>query len=80
MKQPVDEFAILQNPWWGQYFDASFEQQQSEVSLALCAARRAAALARLHASGWSLAEIADAAQLTRTRVWQLIARDRRGRA
>jgi hypothetical protein len=76
MKQPVDEFAILQNPWWGQYFDASFEQQQSEVSLALCAARRAAALARLRDDGWPVAAIAAAAGLTTRRVCQLIRRGR----
>jgi hypothetical protein len=78
MKQQVDEFAIMQNQWWGQYFDASVLQQQSEVSLELCAARRATALARLHADGYSLAQIAGAAGLTPRRVCQLIARDRRG--
>ena len=33
MAQPVDEYAIMLNPWFGQYTDASFEQQQAEVSL-----------------------------------------------
>ncbi len=80
MKQVVDEFAILQTPAWGAFLDASVEQQQAEVSLALCAVRRAEALARLHDEGWTMAQIADAARLTPTRVWQLITRDRRGRA
>ena len=80
MAQPVDEYAIMLNPWFGQYTDASFEQQQAEVSLALTAASRAAALAKLHDDGWSLAAIAEACGLTRTRVCQLIARDRRARA
>ena len=70
MAQPVDEYAIMLNPWFGQYTDASFEQQQAEVSLALTAASRAAALAKLHDDGWSLAAIAEACGLTRTRVCQ----------
>ena len=80
MKPPVDEFAITLNPWWGQYFDASWEQHQQETALELCAARRAYALARLHDDGFTLAQIAAAAQLTPTRVWQLVTRDRRARA
>ena len=39
--------------------------------------RRAHALRCLHDDGWTLAQIAAAAGLTRTRVWQLITRDRR---
>lgn len=80
MKQPaVDEFAIHLNRWWGQFLDASVEQQTAEAAVALCAAQRAYALAQLHAEGWSLAVIAEAAGLTKRRVCQLIARDRRGR-
>ncbi len=80
MKQPVDDFAILQTRWWGEYLDALLESQQAEVALMLCAARRAAALARLRDDGWSMAQIADAAQLSRERVWQLVSRDRCGRS
>jgi hypothetical protein len=79
MKQPDDEFAIYQNPHWGRYLDALLEQQTAEVSLSLCAARRAEALARLRDDGWTLVAIADAAQLSRQRVWRMITRDRRGR-
>jgi DNA-binding phage protein len=79
MKNADDDFAIHLNQWYGQYLDASLEQQQSEINLALCAASRANALARLHDAGWSMAEIAEAAQLSRERVWQLIDRDRRAR-
>jgi lambda repressor-like predicted transcriptional regulator len=56
-----------------------FGSQLAETELALSAARRAHALARLHDDGWSMAAIADAAGLTPTRVWRLITRDRRGR-
>ncbi len=79
MKQSVDEYAILQNPWWGAYQDALFGSQLAEAELTLCAGRRAYALARLHEDGWTLAAIAGAAGLTATRVWQLVSRDRRGR-
>jgi DNA-directed RNA polymerase specialized sigma24 family protein len=74
-----DELALHQNHWWGAYLDALLEQQSAEVALALCAARRAHALAQLRASGWSTSQIADAAGLSRERVWQLITRDRDGR-
>jgi hypothetical protein len=77
MKRPVDEYAILQNPWWGRYVDADFESQQAEASLMLSAAYRARALRCLHDDGWTLAQIAAAAGLTRARVWKLITRDRR---
>jgi hypothetical protein len=80
MKQLDDDFAILQNRWWGEYLDALMEQQSAEIALAMCAARRAAALARLSDDGWSTVAIADAAQLSRQRVWRMITRDRRGRA
>jgi len=80
MRQVVDDFAILQTRWYGQFLDASVQQQTAEVALALTAARRATALAELHDDGWSLAAIAEACGLTRTRVCQLIARDRRARA
>jgi hypothetical protein len=79
MKNLDDEFRLLQTPWWGAYLDASVQQEQAEVALALCAALRAAALARLHDDGWSMAAIADAAQLSRQRVCRMIIRDRRGR-
>jgi hypothetical protein len=77
MKQPVDEFAIIQNRWYGQYLDASFQQSTAEAEVALCGQRRAAALARLRDDGWTVAAIASAAGLTKRRVSQLI---RRGRA
>jgi hypothetical protein len=76
MKHPVDEAAILQNHWYGQFLDASVEQQTAEVAVALLAARRGAALARLRDEGWPLAVIAEAAGLTTRRICQLIARDR----
>jgi hypothetical protein len=80
MKKRVDDFAIMQTRWYGHYLDASVMQQQAEVSLELCAAQRAAALAQLHDEGWSSVVIAEAVRLTSRRVDQLIARDRRARA
>jgi hypothetical protein len=76
MKHPVDEFAIHLNSWYGAYLDASVQQQTAEVAVALLAARRGAALARLRDEGWPLSVIASAAGLTPRRVCQLIARDR----
>ncbi len=74
-----DDFAIELNPHWGAYLDAVLQSQQAELSLAMCAAQRADALARLHDEGFTMAAIAEAAGLTPTRVWQLITRARRGR-
>jgi hypothetical protein len=81
MKQQVDEHAVLNNRWLGQYQDADFGSHLAQTELALCAHRRAAALVGLHdVDGYSLGQIAGAVGLTRARVCQLIARGRRGPA
>jgi DNA-binding phage protein len=77
MNQLEDDLGIYQNRWWGVYLDALLEQQQAELAVTLCASQRANALARLCDSGWSMAQIAEAAHLSRERVWQLVSRDRR---
>jgi hypothetical protein len=69
MGQSNDHIDLCQNPLWGDYLDALMEQQLAETALMLCAARRAKALARLHAGGWPVAAIGDAAQLSRERIW-----------
>jgi hypothetical protein len=79
MKQQVDEHAVLNNRWLGQYQDADFGSHLAQTELGLCAHRRAAALVGLHdVDGYSLGQIAAAVGLTRARVCQLIARGRRG--
>jgi hypothetical protein len=75
-----DELELIGTRWYREYLDALAEQQAAEARVADCAARRAAALARLREQGWSLVQIAQVVHLTRSRVWQLIVRDRRNRA
>lgn len=58
------------------YRAAMAEQARVEAELAECSDRRARALTKLHAHGWSFARIAKAVCLSRARVQQLVERGR----
>lgn len=72
----IPDLGDLENELIGDYLDAMAEQACADAEVAKWSDRRAYALAKLHAHGWSLQRIADVICLSRARVQQLVERGR----
>jgi DNA-directed RNA polymerase specialized sigma24 family protein len=70
----IPDLGDYENELIGDYLDAMAEQTCAEGEVAKWSDRRAYALAKLHAHGWSYQRISDVVCLSRSRVQQLVER------